>query len=173
MVVFMGGMMLGPRYRAVTAPVISQGLPGSCRTLDRAGAGAYEEGMATPELDEISRRLLRLHRSLLDEQRREHERTYGPVDRGHLLRLLLEDEGFAWLRPLSALIARIDEALGTTRAVAGSELDGLLEDARRLFRPTGEGSPFTRRYHETLQRSPEVAMDHAAVMRVLGPFAKP
>jgi hypothetical protein len=125
--------------------------------------------MAEPELRELSRRLLRLHKSLLDDQRRVYESTRGPVASGELFRLLLADGPFAWLRPLSALIAQIDELLETTPAMAPAEADALVEHARRLFRPAGEDSAFTRRYHEVLQRSLEAVMDHAEVMRALGP----
>jgi hypothetical protein len=128
--------------------------------------------MAAHELGELSRRLLRLHKSLVDEQRRDYESTYGPVDSGELFRLLLQGERFAWLRPLSGLIARIDEALEADPPITAAEVEALRERARQLFRPAGEDSAFTPRYHETLQRSPEVVMDHAQVMRVLGPFPK-
>jgi hypothetical protein len=127
--------------------------------------------MSERELAELSRRLLRLHKSLLDEQRRDYESNYGPVASAELFRLLLEHEAFAWLRPLSGLIAQIDEALETDPALTPAEMDALLANTRRLFRPEGGPNAFTPRYHETLQRSPEVVMDHAEVMRALGPDA--
>jgi hypothetical protein len=125
--------------------------------------------MTAPSLPEISRRLLRLHKSLLDDQRRVYEGTYGPVDGAQLFRLLLEHEQFAWLRPLSGLIARIDEAVETTPPLSADDAVALVEHTRRLFRPEGDASAFTARYHEALQRSAEVVMNHGDVMRALGP----
>jgi hypothetical protein len=92
------------------------------------------------------------------------------VAEAQLFRLLLENEQFAWLRPLSSLIAAIDEAVETRPPIGQGEVDALLERTRRLFRPPEGDNAFTPRYRETLQRSPEVVMNHAAVMRVLGPF---
>ena len=126
------------------------------------------EPFSESRLRELSRRLLRLHKSLLDEQRRDWEGTYGPVAAGDLLRLLLHDERFAWLRPLSSLIAQIDEALETPPGVADAEVEVLVERTRRLFRPPEDDGAFTTRYRETLQRSPEVVIEHADVMRWLG-----
>jgi hypothetical protein len=120
------------------------------------------------QLRELSRRLLRLHKSLLDEERRAWEGTYGPVAAGDLLRLVLHDERFAWLRPLSSLIAHIDDAVETPPGLSDADAEALLERARRLFRPPDDDSAFTPRYHATLQRSPQVVMEHADVMRMLG-----
>jgi hypothetical protein len=124
--------------------------------------------MTERELRELSRRLLRLHKSLLDQERRAWEGDYGPVAAGHLLRLLLHDARFAWLRPLSSLIAEIDEAVEAPGGLSGPDADALAERARALFRPPVGDSEFTLQYHERLQRSPEVVMEHAGVMRMLG-----
>jgi hypothetical protein len=119
-------------------------------------------------LRDLSWRLRRLHKSLLDEQRRAYEGTYGPVSPADLLRLVLHDERFAWLRPLSALIAQIDDAVETPPGITDADGEALRERARRLFRPPDGDTAFTPRYRETLQQSPEVVMSHADVMRALG-----
>jgi len=56
-------------------------------------------------------RLLRLHAALLDRERRAWEATHGPVTSGQFLQLLIHDDAFAWLRPLSGIIAAIEAAL--------------------------------------------------------------
>src|SRR5687768_14022577 len=53
--------------------------------------------------------MVRLHKVLLDRERRVHEQHHGPIPPAELFRLVLHDEQFAWLRSLSTLIARIDE----------------------------------------------------------------
>ena len=77
-------------------------------------------------LREISRRLLRLHRILLDRERHAYETRHGAVSPGDLLRLLLHDEHFAWLRPLSMLIAQMDEAVDADEPIASA-------DAQKMF----------------------------------------
>ena len=76
-------------------------------------------------LRDIREALLRLHRSLLDWERRGHERVHGRLSATELLQVLLHDPEFAWLRPLSECIVRIDEMLTTE-----GEAD---EDAIALF----------------------------------------
>jgi hypothetical protein len=62
-------------------------------------------------LDTVRHELLALHRALLDAQRVVHERAHGKVTSGAFLELVIGGPEFAWLRPLTALIVSIDEAL--------------------------------------------------------------
>jgi hypothetical protein len=82
--------------------------------------------------------------------------------------LLLEDEEFAWLRSLSAMIAQIDEALDGDEPVSTAAVDAFVGETYRLLR-AGAGGAFETKYREALQRSPEVVMAHADVMKVLPP----
>ena len=64
------------------------------------------------QLKTLRDRLLQLHKTLLDSDRAAYERAYGPVgSSGEWLQLVLGHEHFAWLRPFSGLIVRIDEWL--------------------------------------------------------------
>ena len=61
-------------------------------------------------LDNLSRALLRLHKALLDDERVSYERVHGRIpSNGAFLQLVLGDAWFAWLRPLSQLMAKLDE----------------------------------------------------------------
>ena len=53
--------------------------------------------------------LLTLHKSLIDFERARYEQLHGPVGPAQFLNLLLEDQGFSWLRKFSTLIVEIDE----------------------------------------------------------------
>jgi hypothetical protein len=57
----------------------------------------------------LRRALFDLHREIVAIEREDHERRTGVQDPAGFLRLLIEDEGLAWLRPLSALVVRMDE----------------------------------------------------------------
>jgi hypothetical protein len=48
---------------------------------------------------------------LLDAQRAAHEREHGKVTAGAFLELVIGAPEFAWLRPMTALIVAIDEAI--------------------------------------------------------------
>lgn len=116
-------------------------------------------------LHDLRSRLTRLHKTLLEEERTEYELTHGPVtSRPQLLGLLLHHEHFAWLRALSAMISAIDAALDEMDdAEEGTET--FVEQARALLR--SDDGLFGTKYREALQRSPDVVMAHAAVVKLL------
>ena len=61
-------------------------------------------------LSNLSRALLRLHKALLDSERVSYERVHGRIEtNGAFFQLVLGDAWFAWLRPLSQLMVKIDE----------------------------------------------------------------
>ncbi len=119
-------------------------------------------------LDNLFRALLRLHKALLDDERISYERVHGRVpSNGAFLQLVLNDAWFAWLRPLSQLIAKLDELTETDDSSTSEDVSALLASAQRLLMPTEEGEGFGRQYHDVLQRSPDVVLAHAAVRALL------
>lgn len=116
-------------------------------------------------LRDLSDRLLRLHRVLLDRERLAYETRHGFVAAGDLFRLVLDDPQFAWLRSLSALIARIDAAVDGDDALATDDVDAAFREVYRLLKG-GAGGEFQDKYHDALQRSPDVVMAHADVSKL-------
>lgn len=110
-------------------------------------------------VDVIRENLLELHRVLVEEERRAYERAHGKTSAGQFLDVLVNDEDFAWLKPLTALIVALDD----------DEVDhaSWAERARTMLRPDAEGGPFQRRYDALVQRSPELVVAHGATMRAL------
>jgi len=119
-------------------------------------------------LRELNARLVRLHKTLLDFQRAAYEGAHGQVRSGELLELVLHHEQFLWLRSLSGVMARIDEALDEDPATAPLDVDGFFRETSRLLRSGGSG-PFETRYHAALQESPDVVMAHAQVVKMFQP----
>ncbi len=119
-------------------------------------------------LDNLFRALLQLHKALLDDERVSYERVHGRIaSNGEFLQLVLGDAWFAWLRPLSQLMVRLDELMEEGEASAQAEIIDLLTSARTLLTPTEEGDGFGRQYHDALQRGPDVVLAHAAVTALL------
>lgn len=58
----------------------------------------------------IRDKFLKFHKVLMDWERSVYEREFGVLSSGKFLEMLLSDERFAWLRVISTLIVRIDEA---------------------------------------------------------------
>jgi hypothetical protein len=120
------------------------------------------------QLDDLSRALLRLHKALLDDERVAYERVHGRIpSNGVFLQLVLGDAWFAWLRPLSQLMAKLDELSEEKDASASAEISALTASVRTLLTPTEEGEGFGRHYHDALQREPDVVLAHAAVRALL------
>jgi hypothetical protein len=119
-------------------------------------------------LDNIFKGLLRLHKALLDDERMAYERVHGRIpSNGAFLQLALNDAWFAWLRPLSQSIAKLDELSESDDAASRETIPALLASVRTLMIPTEEGEGFSRQYHDALQRSPDVVLAHAAVRSLL------
>jgi hypothetical protein len=118
------------------------------------------------QLRDLSARLLRLHKILLDREREAYEQRHGAIASGALFRLVLEDEAFAWLRSLSGLIADIDEAVDTDEPVSHESAQRAFRETRRLLK-SGDSGNFQDRYRVALQESPDVVMAHADVSRAL------
>ena len=118
-------------------------------------------------LREVSSALLRLHKALLDDERAQFERVRGRIESsGQFLQLVLHDEWFAYLRPLSALVVQIDELLDAEEATK-EEADALIAQARAMLKPSETGSEFERRYYAAIQRDPEVIFAQREVLQLL------
>ena len=111
--------------------------------------------------------LLRLHKALLDYERDDYERAHGQVNASELLRLALNHEQFAWLRPVSELIVRIDELLDADEPATPDAAESLLAEARALLKPSESGGGFGQKYFAAIQREPDVVLAHREVTRLL------
>ena len=134
--------------------------------MSETKTGAPLPDAALKRMRELRTGLLRLHKALLDSERTAYERIHGQVNAGELLQLVIHDEQFAWLRPVSELIVRVDEMLdaeGATKEEAGA----LVSQARAMLKPSEAGGEFGRRYYASIQREPEVVLAHRDVVRIL------
>lgn len=123
-------------------------------------------------LRDLSARVVRLHKALLDRERRVHEDRHGPIPPAELFRLVLHDEQFAWLRSLSTLIARIDEMVDADDPISKEHEQAAFAEAYRLLK-SGGSHGFSDKYRDALQESPDVVIAHAEVSRVLRAPASP
>ena len=123
--------------------------------------------LSPDQLKTLRDRLLGLHKTLLDSDRAAYERAYGPVaSSGEWLQLVLGHEHFAWLRPFSGLIVRIDEWLAGDERVAG-ELMALLKEVDKLTGLSASTEERALRYRKAIDRSADAAVAHASVRELL------
>ena len=113
----------------------------------------FEERKA--QLWEIRNRFLKLHKLLLDWDRELYERKHGVVSSAKFLEMLMGDERFNWLRTISTLIVRIDEAFELDDGLPVDMLDGFYEESRNLFDDSDEYTEFKNRLADAVGQLPE------------------
>ena len=123
-------------------------------------------------LTQLRAPLQQLHKSLLDSERLSYETSFGrtlsPYD---FLHLLTSDPWFAWLAPVTQLLADVDAALDAKEPLENAAVTALLRQTKTLLAPTETGEGFSRQYDEVLQRDPDVLFAHVGVMRVIRTLA--
>jgi hypothetical protein len=125
---------------------------------------------AAAALRELSAALRVVHQRGLTATQKGFERLHGRVrSAGEVLQLALHDPLFAWLRPLSALIATLDE-LAAQDEVGGEDLDSARAAVATFLESDGEFRPA---YLVYLQTEPDLVLAHAGVRRLLAPDARP
>jgi len=127
--------------------------------------------MMRDDLKQLRQGLLRLHKTLLDMERRGYERARGQISNSYeFLQLVLKDPWFDWLHRLSELIVQIDETLDANSETPATEADAkaLTERAKTLLVPAETGSEFQKNYFLALQQSPDVVLLHSEIVKLLG-----
>ena len=123
------------------------------------------------QLKQLRQGLLKLHKLLLDLERRGYERSRGRIANSYeFLQLVLKDPWFDWLHRLSELIVQIDEALdsiGAEKPATEEDARNLVSRARSLLTPAEEGTQFQKNYFLALQQSPDVVLLHSEMLKLM------
>jgi hypothetical protein len=125
------------------------------------------QNSADASLKDLRLALLRLHKTLLDWERGTYERVHGRQSSRALLDALLQDPQFAWLRPISQLIVRIDEMLEDAIPPGQNDLEVVLAHVRDLTAPNETGNAYEQRYFAALQEHPDAVFAHRDVVALL------
>lgn len=133
--------------------------------------GDSRDTPARQKLVALRTTLLKLHKTLLDMERRDYEKVHGQVNVGELFRLVVDGPQFAWLHSISEFVVRIDEMLAGEKDKKDVEITDLeshdtVSLARKMFLPSETGDAFQRQYFAAIQRDPAVVMEHAELARL-------
>ncbi len=137
--------------------------------MDSASSNLYasnEDSSAREKLISLRLALLRLHKTLLEMERREYEREHGHVNSGELFRLVVDHAQFAWLHNISEFVVRIDETLAAKEPVTPEYTSVAFSLARKMFVPAESGDGFQKKYFDAIQRDPAVVIEHAELARL-------
>lgn len=109
----------------------------------------------------IHRELLDLHKQLIDCEREQYEELRGPISKMQLLQLLISDDYFAWLKRISNLIIRIDEATDA-KVTAPNQIDTvakeILHDTQLLLSVDESEDDFHKKLKSVMKRDQTVSL---------------
>lgn len=128
--------------------------------------GDHRDTPPRRKLVALRQALLRLHKSLLEMERRTYEKEHGQVSTGELFRLVVDDPQFSWLHNISEFVVRVDEALASEPGVTEKDSHGAISLARKIFAPSQSGDAFQKKYFDAIQSDPAVVMEHAELVRL-------
>jgi len=137
--------------------------------MDSSNSNLYpsnNDSVAREKLITLRLALLRLHKTLLEMERRDYEREHGHVNTGELFRLVVDHAQFAWLHNISEFVVRIDETLAAKEPVTPEHTSVAFSLARKMFVPTESGDTFQKKYFVAIQRDPAVVIEHAELARL-------
>ena len=118
-------------------------------------------------LDQVSRVLLKLHKSLLDDERIIYESMQGAaVSPNELFRLALNHPQFTWLGKILTLIAQLDEAASVRRPATETQAQSLLTEVRVLLKLEHEDQTFVERFQLALDRSTDATDKHNEALKI-------
>jgi hypothetical protein len=128
--------------------------------------GDSRDTPARQKLVALREALLRIHKSLLDMERRGYEKEHGSVNAGELFRLVVDDPQFSWLHNISEFVVRIDESLAGKEGVTDNDSHVAISLARKIFAPSETGDAFQKKYFDAIQKDPAVVIEHAELARL-------
>jgi len=128
--------------------------------------GDSRDTPARQKLVYLREALLRLHKTLLDMERRAFEKDHGKISAGGLFRLVVDDPQFSWLHNISEFVVRIDEALANDEGVTNTDAHVAVSLARKIFAPSETGDSFQKKYFDAIQQDPAVVMEHAELAKL-------
>jgi hypothetical protein len=118
-------------------------------------------------LKEARLQMLRLHKSLIDIERENFERTRGQITSGQFLNMLLNEKDLEWLRKFSTLIVEIDEMLDLDDGFNDQMIEKQFSQMRSLMNLQSADEDFNERYRNAMQNNVEIAGKHKDLKNLL------
>jgi len=136
--------------------------------MDNSIAHGHEAADGRGQLVKLREALQQLHKTLLASERMSYETSFGvTLSPYQFLQLLTNDPWFAWLAPITQLLADVDARLDEKKSLAPADVQLLGRRTKLLLTPTETGEGFSRQYDEVLQRDPDVLFAHVTMAKLL------
>src|SRR5678815_3559748 len=115
--------------------------------------------MAVARLRALRTVVLTLHKAALDAERGRYEQEHGPIGGPQqVLRLVMDDPFFAWLRPLSDFVIQADIRLSDKQPVSPADAERFALQLKSMVQSQSLTDRFALEYRRTLQEVPEVVV---------------
>ncbi len=129
---------------------------------------SFSHDRAIDQLKQARIQLLRLHKALLDAEKNTYEITHGPiVSNMEFFNLVLNHEWFQWLRPISGLIAEVDEAIGNKKAPIVPDMAVIYLERLTTIVVVNPADGHGIKYYEAIERDADVARLHVELSQIL------
>src|SRR5213082_4160449 len=128
--------------------------------------GSNHDSPAREKLITLRLALLRVHKKLLETERRTYEREHGHVNAGELFQLVVDHSQFAWLHNISEFVVRTDESLAAKEPITPRYTNVAFSLARKMFVPAESGDHFQKKYFAAIQNDPAVVIEHAELAKL-------
>jgi hypothetical protein len=132
---------------------------------------AFANGSLDSKLErlrQLRNAFLRLHKALLEAERLTYEQAHGRVEsNSQFFQLVISDDWFTWLRPFSQFIVLIDETMASKEPITLEQVNPLFGQAKALLSAEPDGAPAEQKYHDAIQRDPDIAYMHVEAMTLL------
>ena len=120
-------------------------------------------------LKNLSKAMLRLHKTLLDAAKLDYEAKNGRIANvNQYFQLVIDDPHFAWLRKISSLIALIDEAVSIRRPATETEAQGLQNEAQLLLNFQDADEEFNSKFQNALQTNRDAVLNYNDALQFVG-----
>lgn len=120
-------------------------------------------------LKNLSKAMLRLHKTLLDAAKLDYEAKNGRITNvNQYFQLVIDDPHFAWLRKISSLIALIDEAVSVRRPATETEANGLHNEAQLLLNFQDADDEFNGKFQNALQTNRDAVLNYNDALQFVG-----
>ena len=133
---------------------------------DANSSGREANEAAREKLITLRLALLKLHKTLLDMERREYERANGKVTVGELFRLVIDHQQFGWLHNISEFVVRLDETLAGETPVTPEDVRTAISLARKMFAHVTEQLLRTIGQTQGLHQLPVIGKNHCHALFV-------
>ncbi len=112
--------------------------------------------------------LLSFHKILIDRERMEMERVSGAVTAGQFLNLLMNDENFEWLRTISRVVVKIDQAFELNDGITPDLVTKYEIEIAQMFDGSDSNEEFKRLVADRLPVLPEAEKLKIEIEALLG-----